>query len=698
MKNELKRDIIFSIILLIIGLVFRYLHFDVPDTPIIIEMGFISVYLSAVLINRNYLIFIIMSIICFLGPHNNITYIQAYVGNMLFAVPFVIFLRFIYKKLLNKSSILIGTVWGLSIIIGYQIFVTPIIWMYVGILNNNSIIESILLGYEKQSFLVESFIVSIISTLILVIINNNEIFIKREKRLKTILQSIGDAVIVFNKDFKVEMINKVAINITHFTEEHSIGKHINEIFSEQNFIYQNQTMEELAKQSLIEDKVIIVDKAVFHCSGKRDLCDHKNNNDIWISDSISPVKNGSDNTTGVVIIFRDVSNEIYSDNKNKKLELELNQSRKMEAIDQFSGGIAHDFNNIITVISGFTELMLLDVSDNNQVDNLLEIKKSCNRALNLTDKLLTLSRKQIIHPQIIQINEVIDAFLKIAKRITDEDIAIKSNLQASGQIKADISQLDQIFLNIIANSRDAIIKKEKLNIKDKKEIIINSYDEEIDEDIINIDLEKGKYVIIEIIDSGLGMSKETLQKAIEPFFTTKDKGKGTGLGLATVYGIIKQNKGALYIYSEENKETRVKIYWPKAEQNTIVINNNKQSKLKNSYGNEKILFVEDEISLCKISKKFLESYNYIIQIANNGEEALEVVKTFNPDIVVSDVIMPKMGGYELAKNLKTSQYNSKFLFMTGYSPEVLDGSENYIIKPYSLKDLVIKIRDVLDSE
>lgn len=521
-----------------------------------------------------------------------------------------------------------------------------------------------------------------------------------EERLRTTFENIGDAIIVFDTDLRVEMINDPATKVVHYPEDEAIGKHISEVFSKENFYKEEKTMTEFATQVLETGKSIMIERSVFHCNGQRTLCPKNRLHDIWITDSLSAIKDYSGNITGVVIVFRDITQEVETERRNKKLEEELNQTRKMEAIDQFSGGIAHDFNNIITAINGFAEVLLLNEQNKENEESLLEIKKSCQRASDLTDKLLTLSRKQIIHPQTLEINEVINAFTNVAKRITDEDIEIEAVLESTGYIRADMSQLDQIFLNVVANSRDAFSGSTQKN----KKITFRTRDEIVNGDIVNVDLSKGDYVIIEIQDNGPGMSKDTIQKALEPFFTTKEKGKGTGLGLSTVYGIVRQNKGAIYIYSEETKGTTIKIYWPKAEKidsekKTIEKKEDTDQKIEPN-GNSTILFVEDEESLRKLSSNYLQKMGYKVSTASNGEEALEILAAADkcPNLIITDMVMPQMGGFELAQEIKSRGFKCDILFMSGYSPETLESIGNYITKPYSLKTLVEKIEEVLSAK
>jgi len=521
---------------------------------------------------------------------------------------------------------------------------------------------------------------------------------KSEQKLRITFENISDGIIVFDKDLRVELINKSATKIIHFTEEEAIGKHVDDIFPMENFIYKNETMRNILFDVLTTKQSTTINRAVYKCLGERTLCTHNNYEDIYIEDGISLIQDEFGNISGVVIVFRDVTEKIEIEKINDKLQKELKHSSKMEAIDQFSGGIAHDFNNIITAINGFTEISLDAINPSNKIyDNLNEIKISCDRAKKLTTQLQAFNRRQVINLEILDINKHLLNFKSVSKRIVDEDIKIIYNLNSTYKIMADRSQLDQILFNIIGNARDA------LNTIDRKDfikqIIITTSDTIVGEELFNhhnLQLKNGEYVLIEIRDNGPGIEDDIKNKIFDPFFTTKEEGKGTGMGMSIVYGIIKQHNGGIFLDSIINQGTTFKIYLPK----TINFENITENKIINisdkHYNNKKILLVEDEKSVRKLLLTFLNKSGYIVEACKNGEEALKKWdNTF--DLIITDIKMPQMGGNELIKKIETINSNVKVIYMSGYTPHADLLKKNFISKPFSLKLLSDKIRMILNE-
>jgi PAS domain S-box-containing protein len=518
---------------------------------------------------------------------------------------------------------------------------------------------------------------------------------KSEQKYAVTFESIGDGVITLDNEFKITLINKAAKDAIGWTNEYCMGKNLFDLINlptnKDSVTVAKRVAEEVGQSK--QTKTMPTLEFVRKIDGKK----------ITIEDSISPIfltENGSKKEDfGFVIVFRDISSKIESEKRSKELEEQLYHSRKMEAIDQFSGGIAHDFNNIITAINGFAEIMLISLNKEDKFyDSVVEIKRACARAAEMTDKLLTLSRKQVIHTQTTDINSIVEGFKEIAQRMVGEDIDIIAELKSQKNIKADTGQLNQIFLNLAANARDAIATK-KGKTEDKKLFVrtSNVFLEEIQAARLN--LSRGEYVKLEFEDTGCGISKENLKRVFEPFFTTKEKGRGTGLGLSTIYGIVKQNKGSIYVTSELGKGTNVVIYWPvcehEREDEVSTVEDLNGSK---TTGSETILFVEDEDALRKLSFQYLKSQGYNVILASNGDEALKLIQNQQIDIVVTDIVMPKMGGYELVEKITETYPQVKAIFMSGYNPMTVDNAPNFIGKPYSLKDLALKVRSALDTQ
>ncbi len=395
-----------------------------------------------------------------------------------------------------------------------------------------------------------------------------------------------------------------------------------------------------------------------------------------------------------------------AETEQNKLQLQLQQSQKMEAVGQLAGGIAHDFNNILTAINGYADLALIKVKDDKPLSKMLTIiRESGRRASNLTKQLLTFSRKQIIDIRTIALNETITKMQDMLLRLIEEDTSLIVDCEQDCFIDADKSQVEQIIMNLVVNARDAI--RLNINSKKKKTINLESKIVEIDNNMKTDlkDLKPGKHVLFSVSDSGVGMNLETKSKIFEPFFTTKPRGKGTGLGLATVYGIVKQNKGVIYVYSEFNHGTTFKIYWPLSKRNIQVTDTYKQIKTGNLIGGkEKILIVEDDKEVLGFASNTLSIMGYEIFKANSGEEALEVAKKHNYkfDLILSDVIMPGISGPEFIDIYRKFDNNTKVLFTSGYTFDLIvqDGiikkNINFISKPYNTTELSIKIRELLD--
>jgi len=341
----------------------------------------------------------------------------------------------------------------------------------------------------------------------------------------------------------------------------------------------------------------------------------------------------------------------------RQLEEQLRQSQKLEGIGQLAGGIAHDFNNILTAINGYAELslMYLDAEKDKRIfNNIKHVLESGRKAENLVRQLLAFSRKQMIQPQILDVNKVIFDLYKILRRLIGEDIQIKMILNDEvAHIRADPAQLEQIIINLFVNARDAI--NQKTDRASEKRITVETMEVILDEEYVSshIGSSVGAHILISISDNGIGIDEATLNRIFEPFFTTKDVGKGTGLGLSTVYGIVKQNKGSIFVYSEPGEGTTFKIYWPALE-SEINPEEKEREKEEIKGGSETILFVEDDDMVRTISVSRLRAYGYQVYEASNGVQALDLVarKKLRFNLLITDIVMPEMNGQELSGKLK----------------------------------------------
>ncbi len=404
--------------------------------------------------------------------------------------------------------------------------------------------------------------------------------------------------------------------------------------------------------------------------------------------------------SGTLGQIRDISERIKAAEEKSKLEDQLHQAQKMEAIGRLAGGVAHDFNNILTGINGYTEIILrgLEPGDPLRTD-MLEIKNAGERAAALTAQLLAFSRKQVIAPKVVRPNEILEMSQKMLRRIIGEDVELKflpaRNL---GRIKADPSQIDQILVNLAVNARDAMPNGGKLIIETQNVAIEEAFCE------THLDARPGDYVLLTVSDTGCGMDEETLQNIFEPFFSTKGKDKGTGLGLATVYGIVKQNNGFISVYSEPNVGSTFKVYFPRVQEEAISLMREKSAHLPK--GTETILLVEDEVMVRGLVKKILGQQGYKVLEAANVENAIKIfTETAEPiDLLLTDVIMPVMNGRELHHYLAAKRPGLKALFMSGYTENivahhgVLDDGVSFIQKPFTIETIARMVRQVLDGE
>ena len=386
--------------------------------------------------------------------------------------------------------------------------------------------------------------------------------------------------------------------------------------------------------------------------------------------------------------------------KTKELEEQLRQAQKLESVGRLAGGIAHDFNNMLTAINGYSDLTLrLLKKDDPLRGNITEIKRAGERSALLTHQLLAFSRQQLLHPIVVDINETITDTIKIIQSLIGEDIQFAPVLDSKvGRVKVDPGQMSQILMNLAVNARDAMPAGGKLTIETANVFVEENPVSPRD------GISPRAYVMLSVSDNGIGMDEETKQKIFDPFFTTKEVGKGTGLGLATVYGIVKQFGGNIEVESEQGVGTTFKIYLPRVMEQ-VESENTKHASTELLRGTETILLVEDEEIVRNLTRQILEDCGYSVIEARNGLEALELCSNGDCeiDLLVTDVVMPQMGGHELVEKLKRKKSNLRVLITSGYTDDevvrrdVIESGTNFIQKPFMPKDLANKIREIIDN-
>ncbi len=403
---------------------------------------------------------------------------------------------------------------------------------------------------------------------------------------------------------------------------------------------------------------------------------------------------------GGIGIGEDITERRAAEVEQKKLQAQLIQSQKMESVGRLAGGVAHDFNNMLGVILGRAELLLAGMAPDDPHRGSVEaILRAGERSAALTRQLLAFARKQTIQPKVINLNDAIEEMLKMLRRLIGENIRLSWKPGASlWSVKMDPVQVDQILANLCVNAKDAI--------RDGGEISIETENHRLDEKYceLHAGFVPGDYVMLTVSDTGCGMDRETADRIFEPFFTTKGVGQGTGLGLSTVYGIVKQNGGFINVYSEPGQGTTFRLYFPKYGESVAGDKVAAQTEIPMASG-EKVLLVEDEEVLLEMTKTMLEELGYRVEAKQSPHEALVFLRE-NPcdaNLLLTDVVMPKMSGKELADEVIKQCEEMKILFMSGYTSNaiahqgVLDKDVAFIQKPFSIRELAQKLREVLES-
>ncbi|HMJ01076.1 MAG TPA: PAS domain S-box protein [Gaiellaceae bacterium] len=431
-------------------------------------------------------------------------------------------------------------------------------------------------------------------------------------------------------------------------------------------------------------------------------CLAKGGDVVWGHHTVSLVRDGFSRPKFAIAMLEDITPRRQAEEARLRLESQLRQAQKMEAVGQLAGGVAHDFNNLLTAIRGYSEFALNRLGDGNESirKDIEEIAKSADRASSLTRQLLAFSRKQLLQPRILQLNDVVGEVDKMLRRLIGEDIEVVTVFgRALGRVKADPGQIEQVLVNLVVNARDAMPDGGKLTIETTNVDVDDEYA------AAHEGLAAGNYVMLAVHDTGHGIDIETKSRLFEPFFTTKEQGKGTGLGLATVYGIVKQSGGYIVVESEPGKGAAFKVFLHRLEAGANAVEHVLHVVEERPRGSETVLLVEDEEVVRNLVREILEGNGYTVLEARNGAEALDLGRRFKGPIhlLVTDVVMPKMSGRELAERLVTIHRETRILYMSGYTDGaigqhgVLDPETELLQKPFSFDELAQKVRKVIDA-
>ncbi|MDD2901346.1 MAG: PAS domain S-box protein [Syntrophales bacterium] len=414
---------------------------------------------------------------------------------------------------------------------------------------------------------------------------------------------------------------------------------------------------------------------------------------IWVRDSVRVVREADSGAA----YYEGSMEEIT---EKKQLESQYRQAQKMEAVGRLAGGVAHDFNNLLTAITGYGEITLMELRRDDPLRlNVEEILRAADSATSLTQQLLAFSRKQILQPRGVNLNETLTDMQGMLQRLIGEDIELILGLEPElGTVTADPNQIEQIVMNLAVNARDVMPQGGKIILETGNVFLDEAYTQR------HLEVSPGPYVMLAVSDNGLGMDEETQNHIFEPFFTTKELGKGTGLGLATVYGIVKQSGGHIWVYSEPGHGTTFKFYLPRADAAVEAVKAEKLAELP--YGEETILVVEDEDALRALICRALKKFGYKTLEARHGGEALLICEE-GPDpihLMLVDVVLPQMSGPKIAARMAHLQPEMKVLFMSGYTEDamvhhgLLDQSVPFLQKPFKPVTMVRKVREVLDAQ
>ena len=448
------------------------------------------------------------------------------------------------------------------------------------------------------------------------------------------------------------------------------------------------------KQLHPEDRIrVLTEEAVSRDTGEGFVSEYRmcarDGSVVWFRDEANFLRNELGEPGFMMGVLFDIT-------ARKRMEEQLRETQKMEAIGRLAGGIAHDFNNLLMVILGYSDILLENLPTSaSQCKSVKEIKRASDRAAALTRQLLAFSRRQVLKPQVLEVNSLVSEMGAMLRRIIGADIQLDLRLANDlGCVRADETQIEQVVLNLALNARDAMPAGGSLTLETANVQLTES------EAASLYPMVAGTYVLVSVIDTGIGMDEQTKAHIFEPFFTTKEQGKGTGLGLATVYGIVKQSGGWIWVYSELGQGSTFKVYLPRVQKEVVAAEPATPSR-ETSKCSETILVVDDEDGIRELLEGYLTAKGYTVLTGRNAAEALEVAQKYGGsiDLLITDLVLPKMGGYELANHIRVANPRSKVCYMSGW----IEGAElrrkieqqMCIMKPFTMELFGQKIREVL---
>jgi PAS domain S-box-containing protein len=501
-----------------------------------------------------------------------------------------------------------------------------------------------------------------------------------QEKLRMHIENTPLAVVEWDLQFRVVEWNASAERIFGYTREEAIGQHAYFIIPRPVRPLVDKVWQELLAQ-----------KGGMHGSPNDNITkDGRTISCEWYN---TPLVDAAGRVLGVASFVHDVTERVA-------LEERLRQSQKMEAIGRLAGGVAHDFNNLLTVILGYTQILSDGLPSGRLANATGQIKSAAERAAGITRQLLAFSRKQVLSPRIIDLNDIVLNLDSLLRRLIGEDIEVLTvPARDLGSVTADPGQIEQVIMNLALNARDAMPRGGKLTLETANVELDATHTRE------HHSLEPGRYVMLAVTDTGMGMSPEVQARIFEPFFTTKEVGKGTGLGLSTVYGIIKQSGGYIWVYSEPGRGTTFKIYFPRVEMPAQEAGNDTGSGGVQR-GTETIVLVEDDSQLRDLTSSVLSQCGYRVLVASSPEEGLAISKANHREmrLLITDVVMPRMNGRQLAEQVLRIAPEARVLYISGYTNDaivhygVLDEGLWFLPKPFTLAALINKVREILDTK
>jgi PAS domain S-box-containing protein len=505
---------------------------------------------------------------------------------------------------------------------------------------------------------------------------------KKESYFRALFENAGDAIFIEDENDRIIDVNNRACELLGYTREELLNMRVVDV----------QPVEYRKQKSGAGKELTRSHKIPFETADLR-----KDGVSVPVEVTTVNLTTGDDNL--ILAIVRDITERKQAEAEKEKLQSQLIQSQKIESVGRLAGGIAHDHNNMLGVILGHADLAILKIKDNSSLLNhLQEIHNAAQRSAELTQQLLAFARRQTIAPRVMDLNAAVTATLQMLRLLIGENIELNwlPGIETY-PVKIDPSQFDQLLMNLCINARDAISGTGRICIETRKLTIDESYC------TTKPFFDPGDYAVLIVSDNGSGMDKETQTKIFEPFFTTKNMGQGTGLGLATVYGIVRQNNGFINVYSEPDHGTTFSIYLPLYSGLTI-LNSHMPTVTTSTIKNKTILVVEDQKDLLDICKTMLLDLGYTVLAAGSPEEAIRLAnENANIDLLITDVVMPGMNGRELEAHIQKSNAGIKCLFMSGYTSNVishhgvLDEGVHFIQKPFTLKGIDKKIIETLNE-